>query len=196
MEVKSRFSSVKRPNSKQVVVAQNWFSDVYWGGHENNHMKVRNIHERILPKAEQVKALIDCLATKEDALWPTDAWPRMIFDRPLEVGAIGGHGPIRYFVEKYEPGNSIRFRFTAPKGFNGWHSYEIGPAEQGHLSLRHTLEMTTSGLAVLSWPLIFRPLHDALIEDSLAGAQAALGQTPTISPWSRWVKCLRWTLSR
>ncbi|MDX1553243.1 MAG: SRPBCC family protein, partial [Marinobacter sp.] len=129
-------------------------------------MKVRNVHERILPNTEQVEALIDSLATKEDALWPTEAWPRMVFDRPLGVGAVGGHGPVRYCVEAYEPGKSIRFRFIAPKGFRGWHGYEIGPAKQGFLSLRHTLEMSTSGLAVLSWPMIFRPLHDALIEDS------------------------------
>lgn len=159
-------------------------------------MKVLNVHERILPNAEQAKALIDSLATKEDALWPTEAWPRMVFDRPLGVGAVGGHGPVRYFVEAYEPGKSIRFRFIAPKGFQGWHSYEIGPARQGFLSLRHTLEMMTSGLAVLSWPMIFRPLHNTLIEDSLAGAQAALGQPPMVSPWSRWVRFLRWTLSK
>lgn len=157
---------------------------------------VRNVHERILPDVEQAKALIDSLASEGDALWPTAAWPRMAFDRPLAVGAVGGHGPIRYFVEAYEPGNSIKFRFTGPKGFHGWHCYEMRPAEQGLLCLRHTLEMTTSGWAVLSWPMAFRPLHDALIKDSLARAQAALGQPPTILPWSLWVRFLRWTLSR
>ncbi len=31
--------------------------------------------------------------------------------------------------------------------------------------------MSTHGLAVLSWPLVYRPMHDALIEDSLATAE-------------------------
>lgn len=159
-------------------------------------MKVRNIHERILPAGEQAGSLIDSLASEEDALWPVEAWPRMSFDRPLGVEATGGHGPIRYFVEAYEPGKSIRFRFTGPKGFHGWHGYEIVPAAQETIVLRHTLEMTTSGLAILSWPLVFRPLHDALIEDSLAKAQAIQDGAPATRRWSPWVRFLRWVLSR
>lgn len=159
-------------------------------------MKVRNVHERIVPEVTQAKALIDSLASVDDALWPIATWPRMDLDQPLRVGAAGGHGPIRYFVEAYEPGNSVRFRFTRPMGFHGWHSYEVGPVEPGLLALRHTLEMSTSGVALLSWPTVFRPLHDALIEDSMARAQAALGQPPAVQPWSLWVKILRWTLSR
>jgi len=57
--------------------------------------------------------------------------------------------------------------------------------------LRHTLEMTTHGLAVLSWPVIYRPMHDALIEDSLATAEASLGQSPRVQAWSPWVRFLR-----
>jgi hypothetical protein len=57
------------------------------------------------------------------------------------------------------------------------------------------VRMTTHGLAILSWPLIFRPLHDALIEDSFATAEAALGQPARMRAWSLWVRLLRWILS-
>lgn len=43
--------------------------------------------------------------------------------------------------------------------------------------MRHAQEMWTKGAALPSWPLIFRPLHDALIEDSLDKATISLGQT-------------------
>jgi hypothetical protein len=120
----------------------------------------------------------------------------MEFDRPLSVGARGGHGPIRYFVEEYVPGESIKFRFTGPKGFDGFHGYQRIRTTADTAVLRHTLEMTTHGLAVLSWPVVYQPMHDALIEDSLATAEASLGQAPRIQPWSLWVRVLRWVVSR
>ncbi|HEX7180865.1 MAG TPA: SRPBCC family protein [Thermoanaerobaculia bacterium] len=159
-------------------------------------MRVLNVHERELEgNPEQIGALIDSLASREDALWPRHSWPKMEFDRPLGVGADGGHGPIRYFVEEYAPGQSIKFHFTGPKGFSGFHGYEVVRADGKPALLRHTLKMTTHGLAVLSWPVMFRPMHDALIEDSLATAQASLGQRPQVQVWSLWVKLLRWVVS-
>jgi hypothetical protein len=159
-------------------------------------MRVLNVHERELQGThEEVGAMIDSLSSPRDALWPWHSWPRMEFDRPLAVGAVGGHGPVRYVVEDYAPGRSIRFRFTGPKGFHGYHSYEIIDSPGRGCVLRHTLEMTTHGLAVLTWPLMFRPMHDALLEDSLAVAQASLGCDPQMRPWSPWVRLLRWLLS-
>lgn len=158
-------------------------------------MKVLNIHERELRATpEQVGLLIDSFASKEDALWPGHLWVNMKFDRPLGIGATGGHGPVRYFVEEYIPGRSIKFRFIGPKGFNGFHSFEIIRAIGPIVLLRHTLQMTTHGLAILSWPIFFRPMHDAVLEDSLATAQASLGQPPRMQPWSSWVKFLRWVI--
>jgi len=160
-------------------------------------MKVLNIHERgLLATPEQVGVLIDSLASPEDALWPRHSWVNMEFDRPLGIGATGGHGPVRYFVEEYIPGQSIRFRFTGPKGFHGSHNYEIINAIGQFVLLRHTLNMTTHGLDILLWPIVFRPMHDALLEDSLATAQASLGQPPRMQAWSPWVKFLRWVISR
>jgi hypothetical protein len=54
--------------------------------------------------AEEVGALIDSPAGPHDGLWARDLWPEMRFDRPLVVGADGGHGPVLYAVEAYEPG--------------------------------------------------------------------------------------------
>jgi len=68
--------------------------------------------------------------------------------------------------------------------------------KRNFLSGRHTLKMTTNGLAVLSWPVVYRPIHDALIEESLATAEASLGREPRIRHWSFWVRFLRWVVSR
>ena len=153
---------------------------------------VRNIHERELdaPPA-RVGELLDSLASQDDALWPHHLCPRMRFDRPLGVGAHGGHGPIRYVVEEYAPGESVTFRFVGPRGFDGFHRFDRISTSAGKVALRHTLEMTTRGRALLSWPLVFRPLHDALIEDAFAAAEAALGREPRIRPWSWRVRLLR-----
>lgn len=159
-------------------------------------MRVRNVHERNIPaSATLVGALIDTLASKGDQLWPSHKWPPMKFDSDLKVGAKGGHGPIRYFVQSYDPGKSIRFQFTRPKGFNGYHGF--GVEESGADAVfRHVLEMRTSGFALLSWPLIFCPLHNALIEDSLDKAERNMGGNPSGSSWTCWVKALRWLLSK
>jgi len=166
------------------------------GHNRATQMEVRNIHEREIDGTPgQVGALIDSLASANDALWPNHSWSRMKFDRPLGLGANGGHGPISYFVEEYTPGESIKFRFTGPKGFDGFHGYEITSGPKQPVVLRHTLKMNTYGPAIVSWPLVYRPMHDALMEDSLTTAQVTLGLNPKIQTWSLWVKILRWVVS-
>jgi hypothetical protein len=57
---------------------------------------IRNVHERDLAAApSEAGALIDGLAGEHDRLWPSERWPAMRLDRPLAVGASGGHGRIR-----------------------------------------------------------------------------------------------------
>jgi len=114
----------------------------------------------------------------------------MQFDGPLAVGAAGGHGPIRYTVEEYAPGSSIRFRFTGPSGFDGFHKLELEDRRTQTI-LRHRLEMETSDAAIIFWPLLFRPLHDALVEDALTTAQISLGLAGQIVKWSLFVRLLR-----
>ena len=157
-------------------------------------MKVVNIHERVLDgSVEQVGRVIDTLASPNDLLWPIDRWPAMKFDRPLGVGAVGGHGPVRYTVESYVPGQNIQFRFTEPNGFLGTHRFEVEPTEGGKALLRHVIEMQVSGRAFWIW-LVIRPLHDALLEDALDHAEASLGKQRPQRKWSCWVKFVRWII--
>ncbi len=159
-------------------------------------MKIVNVHQRLLyATPERAGALIDSLSSTQHLLWPR-GWPRLSLDRPLRVGAAGGHGPIRYFVEAYVPGQAVRFRFTSPRGFDGWHAFEVVEATAAHCVLEHRIEMATRGTALWSWWLLYRPLHDALIEDALSAAQASLGNERRDVPWSRWVKLLRRLLAR
>jgi hypothetical protein len=161
-------------------------------------MVVNNVHERLLPAAaDEVAALMASLSSHEDRLWPRQWWPAMRFDRALGVGAVGGHGPIRYSVVQYVPGESVVFRFSAPRGFDGTHAYYLAAQDEAHTLLWHVLAMRTSGPALLAWPLVFRPLHDALIEDSLDVAEAAMtGQSLGARRWSAWVRLLRAMLRR
>jgi hypothetical protein len=160
-------------------------------------MRVLDVHERPMNATpEEVGALIDSLAAPADGLWPGESWPRMHLKRPLRFGAVGGLGPVRHAVEAYAPGRSIKFRFLRPKGFVGFHAYEVLGSPGRAVVLRHTLQMSAQGLAAVCWPLVFRPLHDALMEDSLAKAAASLGGSPGPRPWSPWVRFLRWTLLR
>jgi hypothetical protein len=160
-------------------------------------MKIINIHERILnASVETVGQLIDGLASDDDRLWPHDRWPAMRFDRPLGVGASGGHGPIGYVVDSYTPGRKIQFRFTAPKGFLGVHRFDVEPLDTTKTRLRHTIEMQTTGRASLAWMLAIRPLHDALLEDLLDRADAFTGKQPPKREWSRRVKLIRRIMAR
>jgi hypothetical protein len=160
-------------------------------------MKVVNIHSRILgASSKEVGALIDTLSSKNDLLWPHKLWPKMKFDNPLSVSANGGHGPIRYFVEEYSAGEHIKFRFTGPTGFDGYHGYDVIEIEPNKTELRQTLKMKARGIALLTWPLLFCPLHDALIEDSLSFAELRLNLTPAVAKWSLYVRLLRWVISR
>jgi hypothetical protein len=160
-------------------------------------MVVVNVHERMLDASiTEIGKLIDTLASAEDKLWPRDRWPAMKFDRPLSVGAVGGHGPIRYTVESYQPGHCIQFRFTRPQGFLGSHRFEVETLGGEKAKLRHIIEMQVQGMARLSWLLAIRPLHDALIEDALDQAQVYSGGQLAKREWSPWVKFLRHVMSR
>lgn len=168
-----------------------------FGRYKDGTMHVLNIHEReIAAPLASVGKLLDSLASDHDALWPRATWPPMHFDRPLGVGAVGGHGPIPYAVDEYRPGLMVQFRFRGPRGFNGFHRFEVSPLGENNTTLlRHTIDMSATGPALFTWPVIIRPLHDALLEDALTQAQVSLGLIPAVSPWSVWVKILRWLMS-
>ena len=160
-------------------------------------LPVTNIHQRELnASASTAGDLIDRLASERDELWPSDRWPPMRLDRPLGVGAVGGHGPIGYRVEDYEPGRNIRFRFTKPAEFLGTHRFEIDELSDEQVILRHIIEMRVYGRTYLSWLFVIRPLHNALIEDALDRAQRFVEGTPRHTRWSRWVRFLRWMVKK
>ncbi|GAA1500083.1 SRPBCC family protein [Streptomyces bangladeshensis] len=156
-------------------------------------MAVHNVHERLLPTDEsKLGALIDTLASGDhDQLWPGHDWSPMEFDRPLSPGATGGHWPVGYTVTGYIPGRWIRFEFTRPRGFHGFHELAVLPAGPGHARIHHTLTMTTKGLARLTWPLAFRPMHDACMEDAFDRAEhACTGTVARPARWSPYVRLL------
>jgi hypothetical protein len=158
-------------------------------------MRIANVHERALPAGgAAAKSLIDGLAGADDRLWPHDRWPPMRFERGLREGSEGGHGPVRYQIVELRPGRLVRFRFTGPPGLIGEHGYEL-EAGDGTVLLRHSLTGRAEGRMRWQWPLLFGPLHDALIEDSLDRAVATVSDVPyEPARWSRRARALRWLL--
>jgi hypothetical protein len=145
-------------------------------------MKITNVHERAIPNAG---ALIDTLASADDRVWPRADWPPLELDRPLSVGARGGHGPVRYHVVAYEPGKSLVFEFEKgdlSDGFIGTHRFDVA----GDI-VTHTLDMDATIPAAFRWYTFVAPLHDALVEDALDRAEGIKRHR-----WSRWVRVLRW----
>ncbi len=155
-------------------------------------MKVLNIHRRIInhPK-EKVSELLGTLSTKNDKIWPNEKWPAMKFRKGLVEGANGGHGPIRYSIEKYESKEFIEFKFSKPSGFNGIHKFEILELENGKTELRHTIDMDAVGKGILTWVIAIRPLHDALLEDALDKVENQYLTEKRKTAWTVWVKILR-----
>ena len=122
-------------------------------------MPVLNIHERIIAAPlDSVGRLIDSLSSPDDRLWPQELWPAMRFDRPLAVGARGGHGPIRYDVAAYAPGRSVRFRFTGPKGFNGFHELAAEPSRRRQYVPAAHLADAHDGTGALELAVVVPPI--------------------------------------
>jgi hypothetical protein len=166
-------------------------------------MNVRNVHARRLPvPAAAAGVLLDGLAGSDDPIWPGDAWPRLKLAGGLVPGARGGHGPVRYRVAAHEPGRHARFAFEPPRrgfaaGLTGEHRFEVEPAGDAACVLRHVVEGRASGTMRLKWPLVVRPLHDALVEDALDRAERRLtGAVATPARWSPWVRLLRRVIRR
>ena len=108
---------------------------------------------------------------------------------------MGGHGPIGYYVEEYSPLELIRFRFTAPKGIEGYHEFRLRP-EIGCVVFQHTLRARSHGLATGYWLLGLRALHDACLEDLMDRASSYSSGHEFHSPHPLRVRALRWLLRR
>jgi hypothetical protein len=153
---------------------------------------VLNVHERPLRvPPETVGELIDSLGGENDRLWPPE-WPPVRFAGPLAVGVPGGHGLVRYVVSDYVPGRWVRFRFTGPRGFEGFHEFGVERVDDRRSVLRHTLVVRPRGPLWPVWSLFFRPLHDAVFLDGLDRAERALtGRVARPRRWSPYVRLLR-----
>tara|TARA_R110002049_G_scaffold118559_2_gene272593 strand:+ start:1642 stop:2016 length:375 start_codon:yes stop_codon:yes gene_type:complete len=115
----------------------------------------------------------------------------MKFKDGIQVGEKGGHGPIRYTVEKYDPNEIIQFRFSKPIGFNGIHKFEIRELSDKQTELKHTIDMNTEGKATLKWLFVIRSLHNALLEDGFDKLENIFSNEKRRSEWNIWVKMIR-----
>ena len=160
-------------------------------------LQVLNIHSRSIaaPKKE-VGELLKTLSTHKDKVWPKEKWPAMKFKNGIGVGSNGGHGPIKYSVEIYDPENIIQFRFSQPKGFNGIHKLEVSELNNKQTEIKHTIEMTTNGKGTAMWIVAIRPLHNALIEDAFDKIENSFSNENKTSKWNLWVKLLRRSLQK
>ncbi|KGL63697.1 hypothetical protein PHEL85_0736 [Polaribacter sp. Hel1_85] len=131
------------------------------------------------------------LSTENEQIWPKEKWPEMKFKNGIKIGEKGGHGAIRYSVEKYNPNKIIQFKFLKPIGFNGVHKFEINELSITKTEIKHTIDMNTKGKATLIWLLLIRPLHNALIEDAFDKVENNFYKEKKSSSWNFWVKFLR-----
>jgi hypothetical protein len=154
-------------------------------------MRIESVHTRELPvTAHELGRILDTLAGPDDKLWPIERWPNdpIGFDRPLAVGARGGHGPIRYTVAAYEPGRRIAFEFEPGSGLRGHHRLEVEPVDGDRARMRHVLDAEVGGIYRLLRP-VFLAMHDALVEDLLDKAElAATGRLARAARWPRWLR--------
>ena len=115
----------------------------------------------------------------------------MRFKEGLKLGSKGGHGPIRYTVSKLIAGELVQFEFSKPKGYHGNHRFEITEITPAKTEIKHILEIRINGMALLSWPLAIRWLHDALIEDAFDKIENHFSGGHKRTNWSFWVRILR-----
>ncbi|HYH30962.1 MAG TPA: DUF2867 domain-containing protein [Pseudonocardia sp.] len=156
---------------------------------------VRNVHERLVAAPiERVGPLLDRLGGPDDMLWPTPAWEPMVLDRPVAVGAAGGHGSIRYRVTAHEPGRRVEVAFEPGQGLDGWLTFSAEPAGPGQTLLRQEAEARLGGVMRLAWPVAVRWAHDCVLEELFDNAERAVGREPARpfrrSPWVRLLRAL------
>ncbi len=123
----------------------------------------------------------------------------MTLDRPLGIGASGGHGPIRYTCTQYIPGREAEFtldRKELSMGFLGRHVFEVVPRPHG-IIFRHTIDMELDFRNWLRWKFLVETIHDAVIEDLLDNAEKHVrGAVSQAARWGVRVRLIRRWLAR
>lgn len=155
-------------------------------------MQVLNTHIRIIDiPTEEIVSIFETLSTKNDKVWPLEKWPAMKFNEGIQTGAKGGHGPIKYSVEIYNPRKIIQFRFSRPKGFVGIHKFEIKELTNKKTEISHTIKMKMSLGGSFVWFLGVRALHNALIEDCFDKVENQFLEQKKKTKSNYWVVFLR-----
>lgn len=153
--------------------------------------RIYSLHVRdIAAPMATLGEIIDTLGAADDRLWAKDIWvgEPVEFDRPLGIGASGGHGSIRYSVEQYEPGRRILFRFTPGTGLSGVHGFELQPLKPDRTRLTHFLDAQAS-LWMRPFLPILIPWHDAIVETAFDRAELeATGSLRRRTPIPRWLR--------
>jgi Polyketide cyclase / dehydrase and lipid transport len=158
--------------------------------------EIQNVHAReIAAPVEVVGEILDTLGSSGDRVWASDIWVAepVVFDRPLGVGADGGHGSLRYSVIEYEPGRRIVFEFSPHGALSGTHRFELEPLGSERCRLTHLLETET--------PRWMRPLvpfligwHDAMVETAFDRAELeATGSLQRRTRIPRWLRIVNGT---
>ncbi len=154
------------------------------------HRTIDNCHARWIDASPaQIAELFRGLAGPHDPFWPERNTEPMRFDRPIGVGATGGHGPVRYHVTEFDPPRIARFEFLPGTGIVGEHRFEAEPYGDGMI-LRHVLAGQLEGPMRLLWAPVVRWLHDETIQDAFDRAERATTGTtsPRLPP--RWTRLL------
>ena len=154
---------------------------------------IRNVHDRVInAPLEPLGGLLDGLGQKGDRLWPSRSWPPMVLDRPLALGADGGHDGIYDYVSEYEPGRRVRVTFHPRTGIIGAHELGLDALDDERSRIRHVLIGRTSGAMRVMFPAAVEPLHDAVIEDLFDNAEReTTGTVIRPATWSPRVRVLR-----
>jgi hypothetical protein len=108
---------------------------------KNAMAKIHSSHTReVAAPVEKVGEILDTLGSADDRAWATDIWlaEPVVFDRPLAVGAAGGHGSIRYTVVEYQPGRRVVFRFSPGGELSGTHGFELEPLGTDQTRIAHS----------------------------------------------------------
>ena len=155
-------------------------------------MRVINSHKRTINQPiRMVYPLFKTLASPNDLVWPYEKWPAIKFKNGLHVGSSGGHGRIRYTIIEFTEGESIKFQFSKPIGFNGTHQLKIEELTENSVQISHIIRMETSFKATFFWIFIIRWLHNALIEDAFDKVENYFLSYNKETTYSIWVVLLR-----
>lgn len=157
-------------------------------------MDVRRVHSRrIAAPPDRVGLLLDNLGSDDDRLWAGHRWPphrQMRFDRPLGVGAVGGHGHAAYVVEAYEPGRALTFLFADGFPLVGTHRLIVEADGEGGSRLVHILDAEVRGSMLLLWPIV-RRAYDSYVEDLFDCAERAVtGSRPEEARQPLWLRTI------